>query len=369
MIEAPTPMINNKIIEFSSTTDKQTKINIKIIPSNSELEFSAKVLDKNPQKYFYIKETETNLLKNNYLATGGNIFGILQILEYYINKKAYKTYEENNSIKLEINIEHPIIKYINFTLLEAKKDINTQISELSFYVYETLVNKIQSLENINKEYENRIQNLENKNKEYENKFQEIIEINKKNETKINELEKKVNDLLKNKISEIKPKIFNSKIEIDEELVKSWLNNRRFYANLLFRMSEDGDKIDTFHKKCDNKGITITFIETEDGLRFWGYTELEWDTYSREKTDDKTFIFSFNYKEKYNKRNKKYSIGCFKTQGPKFGWGPQINFNNINLRKGISIKSEDNSFVLNNKFTNGKEEWNTKEIEIYQIKYY
>ena len=37
--------------------------------------------------------------------TGGNTSGIFKILEYYIKKNSYKTYEETNSIKLEINIQ------------------------------------------------------------------------------------------------------------------------------------------------------------------------------------------------------------------------------------------------------------------------
>jgi hypothetical protein len=56
------------------------------------------------------------------------------------------------------------------------------------------------------------------------------------------------------------------------------------------MSEDGVDFNTFHKKCDNKGATIIFIETENGYRFGGYTELDWDNYSNEKTDESTFLF-------------------------------------------------------------------------------
>ena len=181
--------------------------------------------------------------------------------------------------------------------------------------------------------------------------------------KINNLEEKINNL------NIKDSIFNSKIKINESLVKSWLNNRKFSATLLFRMTEDGNSCDTFHKKCDNKGKTITFIETQDGLIFGGYTELEWDSYSKDKNDNSTFIFSFNYNEKYTKRNNQYSIGCYKNEGPKFGWGPQIGFLSGDLKNGYSFKSNDNSFVLNNKFTNGEEYWITKELEIYQINYY
>ena len=371
MLDAPTPVLETKPIEFSSITDIQTKINISIIPSNSFLEFSAKIIDKTPQRNFSVKENESNLLKNAYLSTGRNIFGIMQILEYFINKKSYKIYEENKSIKIEINIEHPIIKFIYFTLLEDKKDLNAQVSELSSFVYESLANKIQSLEIKNNQLENKLKEIKN---EYDNKFQNLKNVYEKkyqdfinkNEMKINSLEKMVNDL-KNK--NIETKIFNSKIEIDETLVKLWLNNRKFSANLLFRMSQDGDDAEIFHRKCDNKGKTLTFIETECGLRFGGYTELEWDKNSGNKKDDSTFIFSFNYKEKYTKRNDNYSIGCYPNEGPKFGWGPQIGFlNGKNLKKGSSLKSDDNSFVLNNRFSNGKEKWITKELEIYQINY-
>ena len=259
-----TPNPKLKELEFSTSTDKQTKIDAKIIASNDEIEFVAKLI-KTPPKKFYKKETENNLLKNPYLSTGGNILGIFQIIEYYIKKNSYIIYEENNSIKLKINIEHPIIKFIDFILLEEKKDINTQVSELTSYVYETLVNKIKSLEEKNneyqkqieemkKEYQNKFEQLIEINKKYENKFEKLLEMNKKYENKINNLEKMIKDLhnLNGNKKACETSIFNSKINIDESLVKSWLNNRKFRATLLFRMSEDGDSFEIFHNKCDNK---------------------------------------------------------------------------------------------------------------------
>ena len=202
---------------------------MKLIPSSFELEFSAKIIDKIPQKEYFVSETVENLLKNSYLATGGNILGILKILEYFIKKNSYKIYEENNLIKLQIDIEHPIIKFINFTLEEKKSDINTQVTELSSYVYETLVNKIKSLEEKNKDYENKIKEMKN---EYEQKFQKLIEINQKNENKINELENIIKGI-KNELPSQKENMkeqnnffsvnnnktgnsrFNSKIKINE----------------------------------------------------------------------------------------------------------------------------------------------------------
>ena len=133
------------------------------------------------------------------------------------------------------------------------------------------------------------------------------------------------------------------------------------------MSEDGVNFDTFHKKCDNKGITIVFIETEDGYRFGGYTELEWDTSGKDEYDDSTFLFSFNYNEKYIKRNKEYSIGCYKNEGPTFVYGPQISFSTFgNLKNGLSFNNSRNSFVLNIKFVDSKTNWTTKELEVFKI---
>ena len=86
------------------------------------------------------------------------------------------------------------------------------------------------------------------------------------------------------ISENTQKIFDSKIEFDEKLVISWLNNKKFKSELLFRKTRDGSTPKDFHDKCDNKGITIVFIETTKGYKFGGYTELQWDKSNGGKRD-------------------------------------------------------------------------------------
>ena len=71
-------------------------------------------------------------------------------------------------------------------------------------------------------------------------------------------------------------LFDSKIEFEQKLVKDWLNNKNFKTDLLFRKSRDGFKPKDFHDRCDNKGITVTFIETMKEYKFGGYTELQLD---------------------------------------------------------------------------------------------
>ena len=117
------------------------------------------------------------------------------------------------------------------------------------------------------------------------------------------------NLINEKIKHINfnPIIFDdAKIEIDEDLVKLWLNNKKFNAELLFTKTRDDSNPNDSHNKCDNKGITITFIETTKGYKFGGYTELQWDK--------STFIFFFDRKEKCLALSNKSSISCTKVMG-------------------------------------------------------
>ena len=171
------------------------------------------------------------------------------------------------------------------------------------------------------------------------------------------------------INENSLKIFDSIIKFDHNLVKSQLNNRNFKSELLFRKSRDGSTPKDFHNKCDNKGITIVFIETTKGYKFGGYTELQWDYNSGYKKDKSTFLFSFNYKQKYIARNNNTSIYCGCNEGPRFGcnW-PEIYLKN-SLNKGQSWDDNStNTFLLRKKLTNGEEFWDVKELEVHKIIY-
>ena len=162
--------------------------------------------------------------------------------------------------------------------------------------------------------------------------------------------------------------FDSKIQFNQDLVKSWLNNRNFTSELLFRKSRDGSTPNDFHNKCDNKGTTILFIETTKGYKFGGYTELQWDKSGKGKKDKSTFIFSFNQREKYTTRNDNNTIACVSNEGPRFGssW-PEIYFYQT-LNKGESFDHSSNTFVLGKKMTNGEQNWDVKELEVHKISF-
>ena len=159
-----------------------------------------------------------------------------------------------------------------------------------------------------------------------------------------------------------------KLHFEEKLVYTWLNNIEFTSELLYRKTRDGSTPNDFHNRCDNKGITITFIETTKGYKFGGYTELQWDKSEKSKKDKSIFIFSFNNKQKYLARNNNNSIGCFINEGPRFGCGfPEIYLKN-SLNKGESLDNAYCTFSQGRLLTNGESSWDVKELEVFKIKY-
>ena len=152
------------------------------------------------------------------------------------------------------------------------------------------------------------------------------------------------------------------------MVKTWLNNREFKAELLYRKTRDGSTPNDFHNRCDNIGITITFIETTKGYKFGGYTELQWDKLGKGKRDKSTFIFSFNNNQKYTTRNNNYSIVCSSDEGPIFGCGwPEI-FLLDSLNRGQSLDNPSCTFTQGRILTTGEEYWDVKELEVFKINY-
>ena len=69
--------------------------------------------------------------------------------------------------------------------------------------------------------------------------------------------------IQNRIKEIHPKI------------------KEVFFNLVYRASEDGDKADDFHKKCDKIGPNIVLIKTRKGNIFGGFTYKNWEHLPRD----------------------------------------------------------------------------------------
>ena len=141
------------------------------------------------------------------------------------------------------------------------------------------------------------------------------------------------------------------------------------------MSKNGSKTKDFHKCCDNKGATLTIIETKNKDIFGGFTPLSWNSNSKNCYDEsrKTFLFSMNLLKQYNMFNLgQVAIYCDRYYGPTFGKydHKDIGFYE-DLLQGTIGAHEDSNFFEKGKLelTRGKgnsEPFYTKEIEIFKV---
>jgi hypothetical protein len=155
-----------------------------------------------------------------------------------------------------------------------------------------------------------------------------------------------NDLLNYyMIPEYKPKFNNltsrysknvNSVIIDQRhinLLINWIDRKEgsktslYKFNLLYRASRDGNTAIEFHKKCDNRGATITVlkIKNSEGI-VGGYNPLDWDsTNGAFKRTKDSFLFSFTNRKNIQTAkvgysyDDEYSIVCYPYFGPIFGY--------------------------------------------------
>ena len=293
------------------------------------------------------------------------------------------------------------IKEIKFVLFEKEKNINEIINEIIYKI-----NNLENNNDINKfneqiiDIKNNINNIKNKYEQYENENNnKIKDLEKKYDELKNEfnLYKKENQKNLNNIFEIInknynndkivkiPKIINDKlydnfkclnfVNKDEyELIYNWFdNNNNIKFNLLYKATKDGDNTKYFHKNCDNKGATITFIKTDKG-RIGGYTSISFQGYLKWDIDPNAFIFNLDNKKKYEiKKNKKNDgiIWQAPDLGPCFGcYALIIKSNKDNcISKNSYSEPTDFNFKDNlNLFEEkGKTYFKVIDYEVYSIK--
>ena len=335
--------------------------------NNKEINFEIK---SNTGKMFYI-----NLLnQEEYLIITAYYISNKNRVEYeskfdisYIKKvKLFILYDTINECLEEINLG---INTGKSYLVEEKNYINIFIP-LNNIKFNEINFKVDLKENINIVNNKEINELKNVIKDQNNEI-----INLKN--KVNQLEILVNDLLifkKDIVGKITFKI-NSKI-VDSYfniiLIKNWINNinnessKIIKAKILYKLSKDGDSIDTFHQKCDNNSPTLLLVETTNGRKFGGYTTCVWSVNKGGKKDGKTFLFSLDEKKLYKKKKEhenERDIYCRKDAGPTFG-GNDLYFYQT-LKKGYSA-SPYYFLDKNDLAKNIKDDFDIKEIEIFKI---
>ena len=138
-------------------------------------------------------------------------------------------------------------------------------------------------------------------------------------------------------------------------------------NLVYKAFDLDDKAETFHNKCDNLEMSLVLIETDEDIRFGGFTTKSWKGNCIKKIDNDSFVFNLDVNKIYDVIENQYAVGCYPKFGPVF-FGCQIRifdefFKNggTTCHAGLNFKT-DNDFELNN----GKQKFLVKDIEVYSL---
>ena len=333
-------------------------------------------------KYEYEQKYLLEQFKNNkYLAICDSIDEVYVQLKMEFDKNSTKIKEDNDTINISIPINHIKIKEITFDLPKKIKSENEKIEdlkeEISFLIKENKDLKI-SLEQLKKEnicILDKLNNLEKSNKILLGKIEKIEKLEKLYENNQIDTKAPIETHL------IYTQMINSQIlkdDIDKQnTIFNWIKEKTekndIKFELLFRKSENGIYSDDFHKYCDNKGPTLSLIETSDNIIIGGFTPINWVGDKKGKIEmdysNQTFIFSFKTMKKYdliapNERKALFNVISF---GPNFGGGNLRLEKNLNF--GVTNSNSKCSFIDNdeNELT-GKNQFETKELEVFKVLY-
>ena len=179
--------------------------------------------------------------------------------------------------------------------------------------------------------------------------------------------------LQEQIDDINDNSFYSSIltSIDEKnMISNWINPfTKIKYKLLFRASQDGDSMDTFHEKCDNKGPTLVIIKSKKGKRFGGYNPLSWDSSYTYKNHPFTFLFSLDKKKKYNliKGYEQYSTVAGNSYFA-FGIGHDLYISD-HCTNNLNSYSNPNTFdTTENEELTDEKYFSVSDYEVYSVQF-
>ena len=159
-----------------------------------------------------------------------------------------------------------------------------------------------------------------------------------------------------------------KDEKQVELVEKWISPSGFFkCKLIYDAKENGDKVSTFHSLCDNKGATLTIISTSDNKIFGGYLSMSFSENSGWIHDEKAFVFSLNYNEKYESLDTTYTFYGGKDRGPTFGgYNIEIFDSFLSIDKN-RYNPYSGTYNFNERYKGSKDQYfRVNELQVYQI---
>ena len=286
-MEPPTPNIKSK--EYTLKTEDRT-FQIKLYLS-SDITIEANELNKIKGIFYSGKFSLDELVK---LSRGFKICEDIKeaydaIVQIFENKKALINDIKDNEISIIIKVDLLGGKVQDVTLTLNKKKMNDNA------IIEELVKKVNQLEEENKSLKKDIKDIKEKFNLFEKYFADEIKYKKMIEEK----------------GGIDSEIIKQKEDL-EFLTKRLINNdenlkqKKINYNLIYRATRDGDSLNSFHSRVDNKRSHLSIIETNKGLKFGVFIEQPFKQIRKSINDNKSFVFSLNlkkiYKAKYGANN-------------------------------------------------------------------
>ena len=275
-------------------------------------------------------------LKNNkFLSIYSSLDEILDELNPLIDEGKSELKEENDSLKLIINLPIKKVKEISFELKFVEKNEKIKIDEL----YKINMDLIKRIEILEKE----VKDLKQKIVEYEG------------------------------LEELNSVIIKTKINFDfvEKILKENIANKKIKYQLLYRATRDGDDCKIFHQKCDNKPQILVLFKTIKGIILGGYTEVGYKGNKGNIIDNNAFFFSCDRKKIYIVKQNQTAILDGIGYGPTFGNCTTIiciGGNMLSYHCCTTTVNSSNFEGLNSDYeiTNGEQNFYLQEIEVYKI---
>ena len=373
-------------------TDDNSQIKLKFYPIKNYIE-SIQINNNNlnsPKKQI-IRENLTLILspkKNN--SYSGNSSPITNINNF--------NYPQNINSPISTNYSNSPTSLKNenvFSNNNENEQLNNQNDIQIFNSSEqnkNLYAKINIIENENKNLREKIEQMNNKINEFSSKNQYYYSSNNnilsnmsqniENLKAINEKLIYENNLFKKQINQIN----NEKIIYDDSNVghvegtilknneeieflskKIGENSDKVIFNLIYKATENSDKAQVFHERCDQAKNTLVLIETSENRRFGGFTTCDWSGNQIEKNDENAFVFSLDKMKIYDIVPGQPAIACYPNYGPIF-LNCQIKINDDAFTNGGSTFCKGQNYQTEEDFelNGGNQDFQIKEIEVYEI---
>lgn len=341
---------------------------------------------ENDNSCFQLKSTYENLVERipNFKMIS-NISDLLTLFKQLFETNRYGIKVEGNILKIIIKLKNMLGNDEEHELILKKVDLdNKQTMEIMEEKIKNLEKKLLTFTAEKDELLNKINILTEENKSIKDEITLIkmklnINQNPTNTSKSdivtsnnNIINNNLNNNINYSLNNFHSKIFNQISEIKfifDEINKIGNNIRGI--NLLFRASENGDKMENFDNKCNNKENELIIIKTTKGNIFGGFTKTGWNNKNKDIFDSNAFMFSYNLKKIYNIVNPQYALHRQSGDGRlSFGSNSYVfllgnnflNRNSSTTDKMIDYRGESTEREING----GEKNFKVLELEVFQI---